>query len=97
VPESKVRAAAKEKRADKRSQSAQDKQQSNASLVARLSGSRDWVPWVFVPLGLLGVVWILLYYVAGDKIPGIRSLGSWNFLIGIGLIAAAFVTATAWK
>jgi hypothetical protein len=97
VPESKVRQTAKTKKTEKRQHAAVSKQQENASTHARLSGSRDWVPWVFVPLGLLGVAWLLVYYVAGDRVPGMSFLGNWNFLIGIGLIASAFIVSTAWK
>lgn len=97
MPQSKVRQSAKEKKTDKRQHVAVTKQRKNATLAERLSGTRDWVPWVFVPLGLLGVAWLLVYYVAGQHVPGMRVLGSWNFLIGIGLIASAFVVSTAWK
>ena len=97
MPESKVRQSASAKKTEKRKHAAESKQQDNVSLAARLSGSRDWVPWVFVPLGLLGVLWLLVFYVAGDRVPGMTFLGNWNFAIGIGLIAAAFVTSIAWK
>ena len=97
MPESKVRKEAAEKKSVKRQHETAVKRQENAKKFVRLSGSRDWVPWVFVPLGLLGVIWLILYYVAGNTIWGMRSLGQWNFLIGIGAIAAAFVVSTAWK
>jgi hypothetical protein len=97
VPESKVRKEAAEKKVAKRAHKAAVKQYENLSLAERMSGTRDWVPWVFVPLGLLGVAWLLVFYIAGSKIPFMVSLGNWNFLIGIGLIASAFVVSTAWK
>jgi len=56
----------------------------------RSAGTRSWVPWVFVLVGPLGVIWLVLYYVAGDSIPGMRVLGQWNFLIGILLILLFF-------
>jgi hypothetical protein len=97
VPESKVRKEAADKKIAKRQHQTTVTRQENAQKYARFTGSRDWVPWVFVPVGLLGVIWLILYYVAGNTIWGMRSLGEWNFLIGIGGIAAAFVIATAWK
>jgi len=97
VPESKVRKEAAEKLAAKRQRETITKRQENAKKNVRLSGGRDWVPWVFVPLGLLGVIWLILYYIAGARIPVMRSLDMWNMAIGIGLIAAAFVVATLWK
>jgi len=65
---------------------------------ARLrGGERGWVPWVFVPLMLLGVAWLVVYYVAGYQVPGMNRLGDWNVLIGMGLMAASFAIATLWK
>lgn len=69
-----------------------------AKTQARIAaGTRDWVPWVFIPVGLLGVLWLLVFYVAGNQVPVFRDLQSWNYLIGIGLIASSFVIATFWK
>lgn len=46
---------------------------------------------------LLGVLWLIVYYIAGNQIPGISNLGDWNILIGMGLMAAGFGVATLWK
>lgn len=95
MPESKTRKEASEKK------SAQRKTQSatkNARSQAKLSiGTRDWVPWVFIPVGLLGVLWLLVFYIAGAKVPVMQDLRNWNYAIGIGLIAASFAIATLWK
>ena len=58
--------------------------------------STAWVPWAFCILGLLGVAWLVTFYVAGQLIPGMRELGNWNILIGMGGMAAAFGIATLW-
>lgn len=60
-------------------------------------GSRRWVPPTFIAVGLLGVAWLLVYYVAGTSIPFMTALGNWNILIGMAGMAAAFVIATLWK
>lgn len=97
VPKSKVRKEAAVKKAAK-DKSQTDKRRSEVAAKARLAaGTRDWVPWVFVPLAILGVIWLLLFYIAGSRIPGIQSLHNWNYLIGIGLIAVSFGVATLWK
>ncbi|HET9873522.1 MAG TPA: cell division protein CrgA [Propionibacteriaceae bacterium] len=59
--------------------------------------SRRWVPPVFITVGLLGVAWLVTYYVAGQYIPLMTDLGNWNILIGMGAMAAAFGIATLWK
>ena len=49
------------------------------------------------PLLLLGVLWLVVYYIAGHLIPFMSDLGGWNVLIGMGCMAAAFGIATLWK
>ena len=60
-------------------------------------GSRRWVPPVFITVGLLGVAWLVTYYVAGQYIPFLTDLGNWNILIGMGGMATAFGIATLWR
>ena len=55
------------------------------------------MPWVFVPMGLLGVIWLVVYYIGGQQIPLMYALSNWNFVIGLGLIAGSFFVATLWK
>lgn len=61
------------------------------------AGSRRWVPPTFIAVGLLGVAWLIVYYVAGTSIPIMSTLGNWNILIGMAGMAGAFVIATLWK
>jgi hypothetical protein len=48
---------------------------------------------------LLGLVWIVVYYVTSQdlSIPLIRELGNYNLLVGIGFMAVGFVYATRWE
>ena len=59
--------------------------------------ARAWVPPVMLTCFILGLVWIVVFYVAGDLIPGMSALDSWNILIGMGLIAVGFVVSTQWR
>ena len=59
--------------------------------------SRRWVPPVFITVGLLGVAWLVTYYVGGQYIPFMTALGNWNILIGMGGMGAAFGIATLWR
>lgn len=95
MPESKVRKEAAKKKVAKRRSEAAEKRA--AKVANRLAASRDWVPWVFVPMGLLGVLWLMVFYIAGNKVPGMDALGNWNYLVGLGLIAGSFSVATLWK
>lgn len=60
-------------------------------------GSRRWVPPTFITIGLLGVIWLVVYYIAGRDIPVMNKIGDWNILVGMGLMALSFVVATLWK
>ncbi len=97
MPESRVRKAADEKKTAKRKSAAAQAQGKNIQAKNRLDANRDWVPYVFIPVGLIGVIWLVVFYIAGHQIPFMASLGNWNFGIGMGFITAAFFIATLWK
>jgi hypothetical protein len=90
VPESRTRKSAEEKQRLKSRQAAKPKK-------VRPPSSRRWVPPTFITIGLLGVAWLIVYYVAGQSVPLMSDLGNWNILIGMGAMAAAFGIATLWK
>jgi hypothetical protein len=90
VPESKARKTA----VVKKRQKAQPKP---VKTRIKAPGSRRWVPPTFITVGLLGVAWLVTYYIAGQYIPFMTDLGNWNILIGMGGMAAAFMLATLWK
>ena len=96
MPESKTRKAADEKKKQKQAQNLV----ANREVKQRrtiMPGQRAWVPPLFITVGLIGVAWLVVYYIAGNKIPYMQNLGNWNILIAMGLIAAAFSLATLWK
>lgn len=93
MPESKTRKEAAEKKKTKRAQDAREARDTKA----RLAHDRTWVPWVFIPVGLLGVLWIVVYNLAGSKIGFMAALGGWNVIIGLSLFMASFFLATLWK
>ena len=90
VPESRTRKSAAEKQKAKAHQAAKPKK-------IKPPASRRWVPPTFIAVGLLGVAWLITYYVAGTYIPFMDALGNWNILIGMGGMAAAFALATLWR
>ncbi len=48
---------------------------------------------------LLGLLWIVLYYVTGQDltIPVLTDLSQYNLVVGIGFMAVGFVYATHWE
>ncbi|MDR1768935.1 MAG: cell division protein CrgA [Propionibacteriaceae bacterium] len=97
MPESHVRKAAVEKRKQAAKAATAESRRANKPVAP---GSRAWVLPTFITVGLLGVIWLVVYYITASLsiyIPGMSDLGGWNILIGMGLMAAAFGIATAWK
>ena len=95
MPESKVRPEAAAKKKLRRLEHVADVQREKER--KGRPGERRWVPPVFITLMLLGVAWIVVSNIARNSIPFMVSLGSWNVVVGIVLIAASFVTMTFWK
>lgn len=58
--------------------------------------SRRWVAPLMLGCWLLGLIWLVVFYVAGQEIPYMKDLGNWNLLVGMGLIALGFVVSTQW-
>jgi hypothetical protein len=48
---------------------------------------------------LIGLVWIVVYYVTSQDVtvPLITELGNYNLIVGVGFMAVGFVYATHWE
>jgi hypothetical protein len=56
-------------------------------------------PWVGPAIGaclIVGLAWIVTYYLAGGSVPGLSALGAWNLVVGFGFVIAAVILATRW-
>lgn len=49
-------------------------------------GSRGWVAPVMLAFFLIGLAWIVLFYVTEGDLP-LKSFGNWNIVVGFGFIA----------
>jgi Cell division protein CrgA len=58
--------------------------------------SARWVAPVMLACFVIGIVWLVLFYVTGGNLP-IKSLVNWNLLIGFGFIIAGFGISTQWR
>lgn len=63
---------------------------------ARLQ-SPPWVPALMVAMFLLGLAWLVVFYLAGTTVPLMSHLGSWNLVVGIAFIGVGFGVATQWR
>lgn len=94
MPESRPRKQAEVKKQVKSKAELAEKRRENARLAP---ASRNWVPYVFIPMLLIGVAWMVVYNLAGDRIGFMQALRDWNVVIGLGLIVASFCFMTLWK
>lgn len=58
--------------------------------------SPRWVVVLMLAFFLVGLLWIVAYYLAPTA-PLLSGLGSWNMIIGFGLILMGFLLATRWR
>ena len=56
-----------------------------------------WVAPTMLVLLVVGLTWVVLYYVASGAIGFIDDLGAWNVAIGFGFMFAGLMVATRWK
>lgn len=61
-------------------------------------GNPNWLAPAMVTMFLLGLLWIVVFYLAGNKVPLMKDLNNiQNILVGFGFIGVGFAFATRWK
>lgn len=67
---------------------------------AESKGNPAWLVPVMLGLMVIGLVWIVTYYLTANRMGGgfpIPPLRAWNLAIGFALIIAGFGLTTRWK
>lgn len=62
-----------------------------------LAPSPVWYPILMAAFLVIGLAWIVAYYIAGEHIPVIKDLGGWNFLVGFGFMIVGLGLAIRWR
>jgi hypothetical protein len=95
VPKSKVR---KKVATSTASASAQANEAAAAAARAHVAAPSSPL-YIGIMLGLmiLGLVWLVVYYLWGSSIPFIADLGNWNFAIGFALMIAGLLMTMRWR
>lgn len=52
---------------------------------------------IMLSLMVLGLLWLVVYYLWGSSIPFIADLGNWNFAIGFALMIAGLLMTMRWR
>lgn len=61
-------------------------------------GPKPWVAPAMVASLIIGLVWIVVFYLAGNDIGFMRSIGNLgNVAIGFGFIGVGFALSTRWR
>lgn len=61
-------------------------------------GNPSWLVPVMVTMFLVGLLWIVVFYLAGPSVPLMKSLNNIeNILVGFGFIGVGFYLATRWR
>jgi hypothetical protein len=56
-----------------------------------------WLAPLMLALFLIGIIWLVVFYLAGADMPFVGDLGNNNLLIGFGFIIAGFGLSTQWR
>jgi hypothetical protein len=59
--------------------------------------SPPWYPALMAAFLLIGLAYIVVYYMAAESIPFMNSLGSWNFAVGFGFLIIGLGLAVRWR
>jgi len=59
-------------------------------------GSPPWLVPVMVAFFLLGLAWLVTWYITQQEYP-IEAFGAWNMGVGFGFVLIGFALATRWK
>lgn len=68
-----------------------------ASRAKARTPSPTWYAALMIGLMLVGLVYIVLFYITGDRISFMSALGSWNFLVGFALMVGGLVMSMRWR
>ena len=56
-----------------------------------------WLAPLMLALFLVGIIWLVAFYLIGNDLPLVGGLGNSNLLVGFGFIIAGFGLSTQWR
>ncbi|SDS68871.1 cell division protein CrgA [Corynebacterium timonense] len=60
-------------------------------------GTPIWYKVIMFALMIVGLGWLVLFYVAGDQIQFLAELGPWNYLIGFSGLILGLLMTMGWR
>lgn len=55
-----------------------------------------WLPITAVTLIIVGIAWLVVYYLSGTAYP-VATWGFWNLLVGFGAMVGALILLSRWR
>jgi hypothetical protein len=62
-----------------------------------LAPSPAWYPIVMAVILVIGLAYLVVYYLAAQDVPLMKDLGAWNFAVGFGVMLVGLVMAVRWR
>ncbi|MFN2518427.1 MAG: cell division protein CrgA [Jatrophihabitantaceae bacterium] len=62
-----------------------------------LAPSPAWYPIVMAVVLVIGLAYLVVYYLAGQDIPIMKDITGWNFAVGFGIMLVGLVMAVRWR
>ena len=56
-----------------------------------------WLAPLMLAMFGLGILWLVVFYLANGEMPVLESLGNGHLLVGFGFIVLGFVLSTQWR
>lgn len=60
-------------------------------------GTPKWYLAIMLGLMIIGLLWLVVNYLAGESIPFMNELGPWNYGIGFGLAIVGLLMTMGWR
>jgi len=64
---------------------------------AKKGPSPVWLAPLMLAFFLIGIAWLVVFYLVGDDMPLVGQFGNSNLLIGFGFIIVGFGLSTQWR
>jgi hypothetical protein len=65
-------------------------------LAKKVRPSARWVPVLGVTLIVLGIAWLVVYYLTQGDWP-VKQFGVWNLAVGFGMLVGSLAVFTQWR